>query len=78
MEVILVRISDGQRRLCLPSWKNHYTWEDEYWWLEGNQSCPGNRRAEWALQCDEDQPDHSCDNKEHYVILRTPGYDGTD
>lgn len=75
MEVILVRMSDGQRRRCLPNWKNRYTWEDLYWWTEGNQSCAGNRRDEWALQSDEEAPEHSCDNREHYVILRTPGFE---
>jgi hypothetical protein len=75
MEVILVRISDGQRRRCLPNWKDKYTWEDSYWWTEGNQSCPGNRRDEWAHQSDEDWPEHSCDNQEHYVILRSPGFE---
>ena len=72
MDVVLVRMSDGERRLCLPNWKSHYTWEDEYWWTEGNQGCGGNRRSEWALQSDEDEPEHTCGDHEHFVILRSP------
>jgi len=73
MEVVLVRMSDEARLVCLPSWKPYYTWEDACWWLDGNQSCPGNRREEWARITDTDSPpEHSCSNPEHYVILRSP------
>ena len=75
MEVVLVRIADGSRVVCLPSWKSHYTWEDEYWWTEGNQGCAGNRRDEWADQHDIARPEeHTCDGRDFYVILRTPGW----
>jgi hypothetical protein len=75
MDVVLVRVSDGERRVCLPSWKDHYTWADEYWWTEGNQGCDGNRHDEWHLVNDLDVPeDHDCGHspKRYYVILRAP------
>ncbi len=79
MEVVLVRVADGERRACLPDWKDHYRWEDEYWWTEGNQGCDGNRHDEWHVQSDLDRPeDHECgrEPRRYYVILRSPGNHG--
>lgn len=73
MQVVLVRASDGQRRVILPSWKNKYTWEDEFWWTEGNFGCDCNRRDAFADASDEPRPDaDECSHHEYSVILRTP------
>lgn len=79
MQVVLVRITDGERRVCLPSFKNHYTWADEFWWTDGNMGCECNRHLERfrvsdldlegeEFDCNYDKP------KRYYVILRSPDF----
>lgn len=79
MQVVLVRIADGERRVCVPSFKVRYTWADEYWWTEGNMGCECNRHHEWfrvndldvegeEFDCNYDKP------KRYYVVLRAPDW----
>jgi hypothetical protein len=75
MEAVLVRNSDGARRIYRPDWKPTWTWSDEYWWTEGNFGCDCNRRLTWARCADppEDEPENQeCGHGEFSVILRSP------
>lgn len=76
MEVVIVRRSDDAQRVYRPDWKPHFTWEDEFWWTEGNAGCDCNRRLLWAraVEPHEAEPeDERCGNTEFTVILRAPG-----
>lgn len=79
MEVVLVRISDGERRVLRPTHKFHYMWSDEFWWTEGNMGCECNRHLEWFRVNDLDVEHESFDcnygkPKRYYVILRAPDF----
>lgn len=79
MQVVLVRIADGERRVLIPSFKKFYTWADEFWWTEGNMGCECNRHLEWFRANDLDVGDEEFDcnygkPKRYYVILRDPDH----
>ncbi len=74
MQVVIVRNSDGERRIDVPSWKPCYTWSDEYWWTEGNMGCDCNRALCWArIDGDPDVVYVECGRSIYRVILRAPG-----
>lgn len=78
MRVVVVRNSDGARVEDRPDWREpghrHYTWDDLFWWTEGNMGCDCNRHLVFERAQGREPPDEECVcGTTRYHVVLSPG-----